>query len=237
MKFLAFFAPLLLLTTGGASASALQNRTYSVTDFDRIRVIGPFIVDLTTGKSASAEASGSNQAIDRIEINVQGRMLIVRANSSAWGGWPGKTVEAAHIAITVPMVRAASVEGSGSLNINRLSGLRVALGVTGAGSLNVAKLDADQLDMTLEGGGNARLAGTARTAIVSGRGSASLDAKALVISDLNLHWQSAGSADFFVKRSAKGSGAGAGNVTILGKPACAITAGGVGLITCGASNQ
>src|SRR3546814_19405145 len=46
-----------LALTATAPAQAAERR-YTVTDFNRIRVDGPFVVTLATGKSPSATASG-----------------------------------------------------------------------------------------------------------------------------------------------------------------------------------
>jgi hypothetical protein len=82
--------PLLVaLAALAAAPAAAAERTYSVTDFDRIQVEGPFEVVLATGLSSKVRASGSTEALDRLSIGVEGGTLRIRVNRSAWGGAPG----------------------------------------------------------------------------------------------------------------------------------------------------
>jgi len=61
-------------------------RRYSITDFNRVEVDGPYQVTLTTGGSSSARATGSSAALDRLSIEVMGQTLRIRTNVSSWGG-------------------------------------------------------------------------------------------------------------------------------------------------------
>jgi hypothetical protein len=222
-----------LAAVAPASAATSRERGFSVTDFDRIRVIGPFVVELETGKAPSARATGSPQSLERVSIVMQGQMLVIRADSSAWGGWPGRKYETAKVKITVPMLRSASVEGSGTLSINRLKGQKLTLGVTGAGNLIVDQIQADQLNLSLLGDGSATLTGTANIGVATGRGTSSLKAGLLKVKSLEMAWQSAGNAEIEAISVAKIVSIGAGNVTVLGtKTACTVDASGAGQVIC-----
>ncbi len=72
------------------SASTAAERTLSVTSFDRVRIEGPFKVTVT-GVSPFAKIIGSTSAFDSVTVDQQGRTLIVRPNSSNWGGYPGQS--------------------------------------------------------------------------------------------------------------------------------------------------
>jgi hypothetical protein len=67
----AAFALLLLAPLMAAPAHAAE-RGYSVTDFDRIRIDGPYRVTLTTGRSPGARAVGAQAAIEGVAVEVQG---------------------------------------------------------------------------------------------------------------------------------------------------------------------
>src|SRR3546814_16438132 len=106
-----------LALTATAPAQAAERR-YTVTDFDRIRVDGPFVVTLATGKSPSATASGGSRALERVAIDVEGRTLRISPNRSAWGGYPGEQRGTVEIVVTGHDLRPASVKRSGRLLID-----------------------------------------------------------------------------------------------------------------------
>ncbi|HMC91878.1 MAG TPA: DUF2807 domain-containing protein, partial [Allosphingosinicella sp.] len=59
-----------LLLTAAAPAAAAE-RSYPVTDFDRIQVEGPYEVTLVTGGASTARGSGSQAALERVTVEVQ----------------------------------------------------------------------------------------------------------------------------------------------------------------------
>src|SRR3954470_9405027 len=141
--------PALLLLLPAAAAAA--DRTYTVTDFDRIQVDGPYEVAVTTGGSSGAQASGSQISLDAVTVEVSGGILRVHANRSAWGGYPGEPVEPARIRVTTHDLKSAGVPGAGSVAVDRLRALREDLSVAGSGRLSVGAIEADQLVVALLG--------------------------------------------------------------------------------------
>ncbi len=230
------FTKILAVTTALLAVTATaqmfpKTRTISVSDFNRIRVTGPFVVEIKTGKSPGARTSGSPQALDRISVTQQGQTLTIRPASGNLGG--GKAIEAARLSLTVPMLRAISVEGTGGVVVDRIKGQTVKLGITGSGALTVGRVDADILDVSLQGAGEATLGGLARKALVYARGSATLNAGALKTTDLEMTWQSAGSSQIAADRTVKLIATGSGDVMVTGKATCTVSALGAGSVSCG----
>jgi Putative auto-transporter adhesin, head GIN domain len=222
--------PLALLAFAAAAPAGAAERSYSVTDFDRIQVDGPYQVTVTTGVASGARAEGSVEALERISIDVQGSTLRVRRNGSAWGGYPGESAGPVRIALTTRDVRAASVVGSGGLAIDRTRGLRVDLSVAGSGRLSVARVEADNLILGLLGGGRITLAGKAKQLKATVQGSGDLAAAGLSADDAQILSDTAGSVAVGVVRTAKVTSTGAGDVEITGNPSCTAEAKGAGRI-------
>ena len=82
-----------------AAPAAAAIRSYTVTSYDRVRVDGPYSVQLTTGRSPFAQATGSAQALEGLSLRVEGRTLVIRLNPSACGGYPGPTQEPLEISV------------------------------------------------------------------------------------------------------------------------------------------
>lgn len=222
----------MLLAVVAAPAAAAERR-YPVTDFDRIQVEGPYKVALRTGLSSGAAATGSPQALDRVKIEVQGRTLRIRPNRSAWGGYPGAATGPVTIQATTRDLSHVIVGGSGSLDIDRVKGLRLDLSVVGASHLAVASVDADNLLVGLVGSGRITLAGKARQLRATVQGSGDFDGRSLSADDAQLTADTAGGVAVRAVRTAKVNARGLGDVEILGSPACTVEALGAGTVVCG----
>jgi len=220
---IALLIPLALFIAGFAPAP--EERRVLLTDFDRIRVDGPFNVQVVSGPP-SATISGDRRAVDRVSIRNQGGILVVSVSTATWEGWNDKEGAAA-ITVTVPRLRTANINGGGKLDIASIAGQRVDLGVNGAGSLTVRNLAADQLVTTLTGTGIVRVeGGTARTARFMSYGAGSIDAAGLSVSDLTVHSQSAGDSRFTARFTASVSTLGTGSVRVDGNAACRLAGPG-----------
>lgn len=214
-------------------------RVETVTSFDRIRVDGPYQVEVVTGRGASARLSGTREALDRVIVDVQGTTLTIWTNRNGWtGGWPGENKAGPVIVrVTTGALRGVSVVGSGAVAIDRIRGPRVGLVVEGSGRLTVDRAEADRLDMTLLGSGAVAISGTAKAVNAVVRGSASIDGTTLIANDVSVNSESAGNVGLGARTSATIKSAGAGEVRIAGAPACTVAATGSGQVYCGAPKK
>lgn len=221
-----------LLVSLAAPAGAADRR-FTVTDFDRVQIDGPFEVVLVTGKGSSAKASGSAQALDRVSVEVQGRTLRVSPDHSAWGGYPGEGAGPVKIELSTHDIRSASVAGSGSLSIDRARAMRFDIAVAGSGRVAIGRIEADRLDLGLLGSGTIAVAGKVKSLQATVQGSGNLDAAALVAEDATINADTAGTIHVGVKRAAKVEATGQGDTRIIGTPACTVNALGSGRVACG----
>lgn len=224
------------LAISAASASAAERR-YTVTDFDRVQIDGPFEVALTTGRASSARAIGSNAAIDRVAIDVQGRTLRVRASRSGWGGYPGEAAGPVRIELATHGLRSASLNGSGSLAVNKMQAMRLDLALSGTGRIEVASAETDMLGLGLLGSGTIKLGGRAKTLRATIQGSGGVAGETLSVEDAHVQAETSGSIGLAVRRTAAVTSTGQGDIKIIGSPACTVKQLGSGQVLCGKSNQ
>lgn len=216
-----------------AAPAAAAERAFSVTSFDRIRVEGPFAVTVTTGKAPSARASGSAEALERVQLRVEGRTLLIRPSLSGWGGYPGRQDAPATIAVTTPDLHTAVLLGSGRLDVDRMRGARAVLTAEGSGRLSVRQLEVDYASLAVAGSGGIEAAGRARQVAAVARGAAEIRADDLVAPDLNLIAETAGSVTLTATRTARVRASGVGSVEVLGSAACEVQKLGSGPLRCG----
>lgn len=215
-----------------STAADARDRTVMLTSFDRIRVEGPFDVTLTTGSGAGGRISGASQAIDGVNVRVEGRTLIVSAGVNGWGGYPGGARGGpVRIAVTTPSLRAAYVAGGGRLTVDRIKAQAIDLAVSGAGSLSVAAIESDQLVAALNGTGTLSVAGSAGRARFVNSGTGAINAGNLVARDLVVVAQGAGSGVFAARYTADISALGLGDISVEGSPKCVVR--GAGPVNCG----
>ena len=207
-----------------AAPATAATRNFGVSGFDRVRVDGDYKVTLVNGVAPYAKAIGSARALDPVDVVVEGRTLIVRANKSAsWGGYPGESAGPVEVLIGTHELTAAFVNGAGSLAINQVRGLKFEASAQGAGSLSIGAVDVDVLQIGLAGAASARLAGKALklTAIV--RGTSALDGEGLVVKDAVIGAQGPAIVKLTATGTAKVDAIGVAAVTLTGKPSCIVT--------------
>jgi hypothetical protein len=226
-------ATLMGLAACMAAPAESAERRYSVTDFDRVQIEGPYQVSLATGLGSAVRAVGSQAAIDRVSIEVQGRTLRVRTNRSAWGGYPGDTPGTVVIEATTRALSAASVIGSGSLAIDKARGLKLDLAVSGSGRLGLAQADADNLVIALVGSGKISVGGKAKQLRASIQGSGDFDGRALSVDDAQIIADTAGEIAVGVRRTAKVNAIGPGGVEMIGHADCTLSGPAAAEVRCG----
>lgn len=224
-----FLAALCALSAIADPAQA-ATRNFAVTSFDRVRIDGPYRVRLATGVSPFATASGSAQALDAIALDVQGRTLVVHINHSAWGGYSGQSPGPVTIELGTHDLSAAWLNGSGSIAIDRVSGLGFDLSVQGSGLASIDHVSVDQLRVGLGGAASARLTGSALRLNATVRGSSSLDASALSVKDVTIDAEGPAIIKAAVSGTAKVGAFGVSAVTFTGSPACTVRTQGSAIV-------
>jgi hypothetical protein len=212
----------LILALSLCAPAEAETRNFGVSGFTRIRVDGPFRVRLATGVAPFASASGSPAALNRVAIDVQGTTLVVHPESGSWGGYPGQDVGPVDVRIGTHELTAAWLNGSGTLAIDRVEGLKFDLSVQGSGAIGVDRADVDQLTLSITGTAGATVAGRADklTAIV--RGISSLDAAGLSAKDATIGAEGAATVKANVANAATVDGSGPATITLSGGPACTL---------------
>jgi len=225
--------PALLVAALLAAPAAAAERRFTVTGFDRVQVEGPYQVRLATGRNGSATAIGSPVALDGVDIKVQARTLRIRPKRGAWGGYPGEEAGPVRIEVGTAALKGAVLNGSGSLVIDKLQGMRVDLSLAGSGSLGVDAVKADILQVASLGSGTLKLGGQVKTFRAAVQGTGSLDAAGLTAEDAALTLGTSGDTSLAVRRAVTVASSGAGATRISGSPACTVRRSGAGAVRCG----
>ena len=225
------FATALLIASALAAPAAAGTRNFGVSGFEKIRVDGPYRVRLSTGVAPFAQATGSSRAVDGVSVEVQGQTLIVRTNPSSWGGYPGQSAGPVEVTVGTHELSSAWLNGSGSLDIDRVKGLKFDLSVEGSGGATIGNADVDQLRVNVVGTANAALSGRASKFTAMVRGLSSLDATGLTATDATIGAEGGATVKAQVTNEATIDSLGTASVTLAGAPSCTVHAVGSATVT------
>ncbi|NML09124.1 DUF2807 domain-containing protein [Sphingobium sp. AR-3-1] len=205
-------------------------RGYTITSFDAIRVDAPVTVVLTTGAGASARAEGDQNALDRLKVDVSGRLLTIAMERTRPGE---KSGGAATLRLSTAMVQRIVLTGGGSVSIDRMKGQSGQIVLGGNGDVSVGTVDLDRIDVALAGGGRVTMAGRAGVANIRVNGPGALAAEPLIARQASVTNEGPGSITLTADVTARVTTTGSGDVTITGKAACTIDNRGTGRVRCG----
>jgi hypothetical protein len=219
-----------IATLALAAPAGAATRNFGITSFTKVRVEGPYRVNLATGVAPFARASGSPAALDRVSIDMRGETLVVQASSS-WGGDPGANNGPVEISLGTHDLTSASLTGAGALTIDRVKGLAFTFSVAGSGVGEIQNVAIDQLNVTLLGTVKGTLAGHAGRVEALVRGIATLDAAKLVTPNAAIAVDGMATVDANVTDTAKVDAWGPATIRFTGRPSCTSKVTGAASIT------
>jgi len=219
-------ALLVLASLPVSAATPASERSYSVSGFDRVRIDGPYRVDLKTNVAPYAKASGTPVSLDGVSIKIEGRTLVIRSGGGGWGGYPGEGRGPVTIEIGTHDLSAAYINGPGALTVDRVKGLGFEMAIQGSGIATIGQIEVDQMKVGVSGAGTLRMAGRVGKLTSTVRGTSSLEADRLEVKDAVIGAEGPSTVRTQVTNSAKVDANGLASVTLTGDPACTVTAKG-----------
>ncbi len=214
-----------------ATPALAAERGFPVGSFDRIAVGGSQEVTVATGRAASVHASGDAEALDRLDIRVEGGVLKIGTKHDSMWSW--RDHGPVRIAVTVPMVHAVDLAGSGTVAVDRVKAPEFDAQLSGSGRLNVASLEADRVGIDSSGSGTMTIAGRCGAAKARLAGSGELRLGGLRCETLNASTAGSGSIEAQATRTAALSTAGSGDINLTGGARCTVSTAGSGRVNCG----
>jgi hypothetical protein len=222
----------IILATASAITAApafAAERNFPVTDFEQIVLAGSTDISVTTGSRASVVAVGADADIDRLDIRVEGNRLLVGTKK---GNWTWSTREGVKLRVTVPNLSAATISGSGDMDINRVKG-PFSGRVSGSGDMSIAAVDSTTLNLAISGSGEIEAAsGRCGAGNFATTGSGDIDAANVRCETLSATVTGSGNVDGQATATATLRVTGSGNVKVTGGARCTTSTTGSGTTRC-----
>jgi hypothetical protein len=214
-----------LVTASPVGAAGPTSRNFGIRSFEKIRVEGPYRVTLKTGVAPFARAKGTASALDRIDLEMRGDTLIVRAGPFAKKP-SAESLSPVEVELGTHDLFSAALTGSGSLAVDKVKGLKFDLSVQGAGVAEIGQVTVDQLSLNLGGNAAARLAGKSKQLTAVLRGLSTLDISGLDVADAVLGAEGPSTIRATITQSAKIDGRGTASFALAGRPSCTLNVQG-----------
>ena len=217
----------LLLTFAAAPAVAAERR-FPVSDFTEIVLAGSPDVTVATGGRPSVVASGEAAELDRLDIRVDGKRLLIGTKP---GRWTGSRKADVKIRVSTAAVSAAVISGSGSILIDRVRG-PFSGRISGSGEMDLPSVDSPGLTLAISGSGDMDVAGRCGTGNFAISGSGDIDATALTCTDLTATTTGSGDIEARATGTATLRVTGSGDITVTGGARCTSRSTGSGTTRC-----
>ena len=159
---ISFLAALLVATVTVATTPTARpnadDRTFSVSNFDKLDLGSAFTIHVRQGGSFSVKASGRDKDIQELEATVSNGTLKIRYKDK---NWSMSNRERVTLDITMPALKAADLSGATSTDIRGFKNQgSVAFDVSGASKLDM-EVDADRLTVDFSGASSIVFTGNA----------------------------------------------------------------------------
>ncbi|MCG2842470.1 DUF2807 domain-containing protein [Sandaracinobacter sp. RS1-74] len=218
----------LILAFAAAPALAAE-RSFPVGDFEQIVLTGSTDVRVTTGGRVSVVAEGAAADLDRMDIRVDGKRLLIGTKKGS-GKWSSR--EGVKVRVSVPKLSAATISGSGDIGINRVSG-PFGGRISGSGDMDIASVDSPALSLAVSGSGDIDVGGgRCGQGSFTTTGSGEIDAARVRCETVSATVTGSGNIDAQATGTAALNVTGSGNVVVTGGARCTTRTTGSGTTRC-----
>jgi len=218
---------------GAQDAGPETSRSFTVGEFDRIEVSGPYDVEVRTGGAPSVAAKGPERLVERMEVVVEDGRLTIRPRKDdgqfniGWGR--------GHVAVqvTVPSLRGAEVAGAGDIRVDKVQGDRFEAGIRGSGDIAVEEAQVKAFAASVSGSGDVRAgSGTAESVDLKINGSGKINTEGLEAQTAATTIKGSGDIVAHASGTAEVRIYGSGDVNITGGAKCTVENKGAGRFRC-----
>ena len=235
------YFPIFLLSACGIAESSSSpvdsnpgpsgSRSFDVSGFDQVKLAGSDNVRVVAGSAFSVQATGPEKTLEKLEIAVRGSTLTVGRKSKSWSmGWNNNP--SATVTITMPVIKGASLAGSGDFSIDQVDTPEFEASIAGSGNMDIKAAKVEKLSIDLAGSGDVDVAGTSKTIDISIAGSGNVKADSLAAENATISVAGSGDVNARASVAASVSMVGSGDVTISGTANCKTSKIGSGEVRC-----
>ncbi|MFW2850680.1 GIN domain-containing protein [Sphingomonas sp. TX0543] len=207
--------------------------SYPADGFTAIGLALPSQVKVRVGPGFSVRATGPARAFADVRVFRDGTTLQIEPR---YRNHPrdDRALRAVQFVVTMPRIESASIGGSGSIAVDRVSGPRFDAAVGGSGSLTLGNVAVERLTGSIGGSGSIAAAGNAGEIKVNIGGSGRFAGDRLRARAASVSIAGSGGVRAQVEGDARVSIAGSGDADLGPRARCTVSRSGSGKARCGA---
>lgn len=205
-----------------------------LSDYIKISVNASVDLKVQVGEDYSLNVEAEQEDLDRLNIYVKGRTLVIENKAYTFGSWQGDEPE---IAISLPLLKKFTLNGSADAEISGLHGKFFKVVVNGSGSvdfegssdelraeingsgeLNSRSFDCRESDVEINGSGSVTLKGTCKSLEIEINGSGDFSGRDFICEKVEVDVSGSGDLDVHARQSVDVDVEGSGDVVVYGNP-------------------
>lgn len=208
-------------------------RNFAVGNFSKVEVAGPYDVRITTGGKSAVMATGPENVLAQMVVEVDGDTLHIHPEkSNRFAGVSFGRHGPVVVEVSAQMLSGAAIAGSGDIAIDKVAGDSFDAAIAGSGSLSLGTVDLKTLTVSISGSGGVRGQGKAAKAKYSIAGSGDIALQDIRTENLEVTVAGSGDVAAHASGAAKITIMGSGDVSVIGGAKCDTHKMGSGDIRC-----
>ena len=197
-------------------ADDVSEQTRDVADFDRVGLYGPMDVEISVGSRQSVKVIADSRYIDDVETEVEDGRLKIKLEDHRGNYY--RNIKEMRVVITMPELTAASLYGSGDMDIENAKADDFEFDLKGSGDATLKDFEVSKMSLELAGSGDIHSEGSCKDFEVSLRGSGDISARSFKCDSVAVNVRGSGDVAVFASESADVSVRGSGDVDVYGGP-------------------
>lgn len=210
------------VTINMLASADLTTKKYKVANFTSLEIGHAFEVHVFKGSTYSISATGSENDLENVEVQVNGSTLEVTLDDSYWSNWRNWKNSNKKIVLNITMPRLKDAEFGGAAKVT-LEGFvdeeEMVLHGSGAVKLMSSKLVADKLTLDLSGASKVEMKGQVLKLSIDLSGASYLILTDMIVRDADVDASGASHVELNAQKSLRVTASGASKITYLGNPA------------------
>jgi hypothetical protein len=217
-------------STGIVDNGIVLTDNRAVQDFNKITLKGIGEVTITQGTSESLTVEASEKRLKNLSTKVENGTLLLTENDNKWHISFQLSWTPIKYNIVVKDLTAITLEGTGSMIVNKLNTDKIVITQKGTGEIYIKDLTANSITTSMQGTGSVTVRGEVQDQTLTSEGVGAYEAKYLKSQNTTVDMKGVGGVEVWVTTLLKAKLEGVGSLEYYGSPRVEESTKGLGQV-------